>query len=408
MNKGSETESVMKVAGSHIVTLEELIQVIRSNMDYVVGSVCKRVLQNVPEYHDVPYLDLHDSVAELISLLLVTIHSDATEVDKEKLLKWAQRRASSGVSHYMLDRAVAEGTLQFGEFMEELARLNIVTPDIRLQAVETLFRASTVIPLSVSEVFNRREIELARYDQSYRTEFLHRLFSGTLSLPDIISGTPVFGLEPNGVYMAFRARPIGAAVPGSAGLDSSTCMELVREACLATNRNILLSTFDGDVAGIVKKMPRKVEVPICMAVGKPAGLAVCYESFRQASRVLDAGTAFGYTGLLTIESLGMLLAVYSNREVGAYVMQRYIVPTRSDESFTKARSGQDILAILRSYMEHDRNVAATATAVHLHQNTLRYHIERYSQVVGVDFHDPKQTAELWWALELLRLGRAIE
>ena len=408
MNKGSETESVIKVAGSHIVTLEELIQVIRSNMDYVVGSVCKRVLQNVPEYHDVPYLDLHDSVAELISLLLVTIHSDATEVDKEKLLKWAQRRASSGVSHYMLDRAVAEGTLQFGEFMEELARLNIVTPDIRLQAVETLFRASTVIPLSVSEVFNRREIELARYDQSYRTEFLHRLFSGTLSLPDIISGTPVFGLEPNGVYMAFRAKPIGATVHRSAGFDSSTCMKLVREACLETNKNVLLSIFDGDIAGIVKTMPRKVEEPICMAVGKPVGLAVCYESFRQASRVLDAGAAFGYTGLLTIESLGMLLAVCSDKELGAYVMQRYIAPTRHDDNFTKARSGQDILAILRSYMEHDRNVAATAAAVHLHQNTLRYHIERYSQVVGVDFHDPKQMAELWWALELLRLGRAIQ
>lgn len=69
------------------------------------------------------------------------------------------------------------------------------------------------------------------------------------------------------------------------------------------------------------------------------------------------------------------------------------------------RDGSELVATLRAYLEHDRRLAATARALHVHVNTLRYRIERISELLRMDLDDPD---ERFAVLLALRIGDVVQ
>jgi hypothetical protein len=59
-----------------------------------------------------------------------------------------------------------------------------------------------------------------------------------------------------------------------------------------------------------------------------------------------------------------------------------------------ARSGTDLVASLRAWCRAGFDVAAAATALHLHQNTLRYRLHRAEAITCIDLADARQRMAL--------------
>lgn len=57
---------------------------------------------------------------------------------------------------------------------------------------------------------------------------------------------------------------------------------------------------------------------------------------------------------------------------------------------------------MRAYLEHELDVTAAATALHLHPNSLRYRLSRLSDALGRSLRDPTTIATLVLAFEAER------
>jgi DNA-binding PucR family transcriptional regulator len=65
----------------------------------------------------------------------------------------------------------------------------------------------------------------------------------------------------------------------------------------------------------------------------------------------------------------------------------------------------EILQSLRFYLEKSRSIARTAEQLMVHQNTLRYRLEKYQELTGSDLADTETLAEVWWSLEYDHIRR---
>src|SRR5258705_3476120 len=67
---------------------------------------------------------------------------------------------------------------------------------------------------------------------------------------------------------------------------------------------------------------------------------------------------------------------------------------------------QTLVETTRRYLENGMRVEATANAMFVHANTLRYRLRRFEELTRSDLKDPDQRMEVWWALEKARLDAA--
>jgi DNA-binding PucR family transcriptional regulator len=59
----------------------------------------------------------------------------------------------------------------------------------------------------------------------------------------------------------------------------------------------------------------------------------------------------------------------------------------------------DILRILREYFENDRKATVVSRLLHLHRNTILYHVEKAEALLGVSFDDPDTRLKLLLAFK---------
>ncbi|MDQ2875529.1 MAG: helix-turn-helix domain-containing protein [Actinomycetota bacterium] len=73
-------------------------------------------------------------------------------------------------------------------------------------------------------------------------------------------------------------------------------------------------------------------------------------------------------------------------------MERYAGPLKRD-----GRAGATVLEAVQLYLEHDCQVPATAAALGVHPNTVRYRVGRLEQATGCSLRHTESLVEAWWA-----------
>ena len=94
----------------------------------------------------------------------------------------------------------------------------------------------------------------------------------------------------------------------------------------------------------------------------------------------------------------------------AWSLLRDSLPAEASEEFQQtvlgalrehdARNGTELVATLRSYLEHNCGIEATARALGVHRNTLRARLRTAERVMGRSLDVPRHRLELWAALAL--------
>jgi purine catabolism regulator len=78
-----------------------------------------------------------------------------------------------------------------------------------------------------------------------------------------------------------------------------------------------------------------------------------------------------------------------------------------DEILSVLRAHAPLYEALRAYFAHDLDVAATATALHMHRNSLRYRLARAEQLLGRSLKQPATIAAVYIAL-VAEAGEPVE
>jgi sugar diacid utilization regulator len=313
-----------------------------------------------------------------------------------------------------VDRAAAQMTVHPNTVRNRIARFEeLAGVDLRDTAAAMqiwwalTFRdsrvAPTVLPRSRPrpDVRGSRRMEVAsgyraaephrRVGDRERAEFVRDLLWGNLDPGRLAMAAAAHGIQADREYFAVRARP-------SAG---STMDELALAHGIRDGRSGdgLAAVVDGDLVGFVTSPPQLV-VRGVSGLGPARPLALLHESFRMASRALDAAQRQGMTGTGEFSSLGLLPAILSDEASGEVLYRRYVVPL-GDSELTG-----EMLHTLGVYLRHGLHVNATARTIHVHPNTVRYRIARFEELAGVALRSDRRAAfEVLWALEY-RANRA--
>ena len=201
------------------------------------------------------------------------------------------------------------------------------------------------------------------------------------------------GLDASG--SSALSAPPSAPLVSSLTLHASAFSPLSVTTTIRSRAYVVLPGADGAASvewartAVAAALRQFGAVARAVVAGPDVGLACAAALRHQADRVLDAAlresalidpvttVAASRTGVLLGEIVAMIEA---NPEL---TDPRVLELTRRDEA-----SGSQLIASLRSYLDHFGDVRVAAQALHVHPNTLRYRIRRVTALTGLDLDDP--------------------
>jgi DNA-binding PucR family transcriptional regulator len=120
-------------------------------------------------------------------------------------------------------------------------------------------------------------------------------------------------------------------------------------------------------------------------------LAGLPEAYQEASTAFATAWTLGLEGTHALADLGIQGAVQAAPEVGRALRERYLAPLHGSGTLRA-----DLLATTRAYLECGNSREAAAARLHVHQNTVGYRLNRFTELTGADLSRLSTLAELHW------------
>ncbi|NMI01116.1 PucR family transcriptional regulator [Pseudonocardia acidicola] len=340
-------------------------------------------LRRVRSYDRVPDDDLLRSCHRNVARVVATLEQhDALpgHIEEDERIS-GQRRALQGVpSEDVVGAYRTVLALLRDAFIEEATAVGADATSV-LAGTRRLWdltdRYSDVLVTARQQV----DIDAARRDERNRMALLQRLLAGGVEPAELVEGGAVHAVLPEREYWVIRGRPRPGALH-----------QLARHIEARGPGRPLVAPTDEDVAGIVAGRPGPLDDAV-IAVAGPVPLADVPRAFAEATRVLTVALRYGRVGVVDRSSLSVRVAVEQQIDLGELLYRRYVA------ELEPTRSGRELLATVRDHLHLRRSVKATAKALSVHENTVRYRLERYQQLTGSDLADTDTLVEVWWALE---------
>jgi purine catabolism regulator len=264
-------------------------------------------------------------------------------------------------------------------------------------------------------------LELAKAQAVARTErrlvgdFLDALLEGELSGDETRRRLRFLGLGQSPAVAVLVAR--AAAEQEPAGQDGATeaLRRLVEDRfsrkpgpyVASVHDDLVVALFEaGDPAAARATAEAVAEgvlargVAARFALGTPAGDPPALRRTYQEARFALAAAATvgaGAGNLASVEDLGshrLLLALQEDAALEA-LSRGLLAPLRAYDQ----RQHGDLVASLRTFLEHNGNWEAAARALGVHRHTLRYRIRRVAELTGRDLESAADRVEFWLALQ---------
>jgi hypothetical protein len=354
-----------------------LVEAIEAELDAVVEGIGERIREEIPDFRRLPRQRLADAVRGNVSRALAAVRElrEPTAEELERAAAIGRERAEQGLT---VDAVLHAYRISIGAVWTrfgELAREHGADVGTVLAFSETLWLWADAVMDVVGAAHREVELEQAREEQQRRDAFVLALLTGTLGPDELRRESATFGVDPERVYVAFRAR-------GPLPL-----------------RGELAITLDHDVAGIAPTPPEP-RPGATIGFAAATRLDALPAAFAQASRALQTALAFGECGAFSLADLSIRPAILADEPLGDAFAARHLAPLAQ-----LGRLGAELEATLRTFLAQGMRIEETARTLHVHPNTLRHRLRRWEETTGASLRDPRVLVELWWALERRRLQR---
>ncbi|MFL5781399.1 MAG: PucR family transcriptional regulator [Thermoleophilaceae bacterium] len=279
----------------------------------------------------------------------------------------------------------------------ERAREGGTEPADQVEYLYTLWDWTDAITARAATAYRLVEAEVAGRDEDQRAWYLRGLLDGSLSPLEAQSRAAAYGLLPGGRYIALRARP-------GADVDVRQLQRAIETSGATDDGGVLAAPVDGHLWGLVSRPPSIADGQGVVGLGTPGELSAAAASFVLAGRALETATAFGRTGVVSIDDLSLRPVILSEDHLGEQLIRRYLGPLRELGEF-----GATLELTIQEYLASGMRIDDCAKALIIHPNTLRHRIDRFQQLTGADLRRTEDVIEVWWALERRRVsaGRAV-
>ena len=373
-------------------SIETVADLLFRDLQYLKASSVERCVADVAGYQGVAEADITSSVEQNLRMAIQAVKSGTVPASSQLALeaRVAQVRFHQGLRiedilrGYRLSMAVIQD-----RFLDIAQELRLGDREV-LAAHRVLWGVSDSYTAALVHSYRESSVQQAVRDHELRQGYLRAVLAGTLSGAELVSRSADFGIDPRRNFRALRARPR----PGTSADD--LLGELV--APLRSGDGVL-TVLAGDVIGFLTGKPAGSGAAT-IAVGPLLPLTALAESDGVADRVFAAAWRRPDAGSYCLEDLTWRTAA-GDPDVTAVLRRRYLAPFADDAEF-----GRIVLDSVRLYLAHDRRISAAAKALSVHENTLRYRLQKFEQLTGARLDATATLVELCWAFEACPDGTA--
>ncbi|WP_459986702.1 PucR family transcriptional regulator [Nocardioides sp. AN3] len=332
-------------------------------------------------------VDLRRSLERNVARVVATINQQEElppQVEEDERAT-GRRRAMQGIPiESVVDAYRSHLALLRDAFMEEATAIEL-DPEAVLGGIRRLWDLADHYAGVLTIAHHEAELAAARRNEQQRLVFLHRLLMGALDRAELRDRGAVLGILTNQEYWVVRGRQTDGG--------TNRLIRHLEATATGSESRPLIGPVDQDVAGVSTRRPTPLDGAV-IAVTGPVDVSSIPAAFAEATRVLRVALRYRRSGVVDSSSLSVRIAVEQQPELGEILHGRYVKALRSQGS-----AGADILATVRTWMQQRRSIQATAHAMSIHENTVRYRLGRFSELTNADVADADSLVEVWWALE---------
>jgi DNA-binding PucR family transcriptional regulator len=361
-----------------------LVTEIEAELDVLVPRIGDAIREEIPDFRRLPAETLARAIRGNVTRALTALRDlrPPTDAELEQAAAIGRERAEQGLTVDAVLHAYRISVTAVWSRFGELARERGADVASVLAFSETLWLWADAVMDIVGAAHREIELEQAREEQQRRDAFLLALLTGTLEAAELRRESATFGVDPDRIYVPFRARALEpGAAPHKIGAVSGLVMAL-----------------DRDLAGIATTPPPALP-RLVVGLGPAVRLEALPAAFAMASRALQTAVAFGQEGAFSLADLSIRPAILADEALGDAFAARYLEPLA-----TLGRLGAELEETLYTWFDEGRRIDDTARRLHVHPNTLRHRLRRFEEATGANLRDPRDLVELWWALERRHLA----
>src|SRR4051794_11221068 len=248
-----------------------LVAQIEDELDAVVERICDRIREDIPDFRRLPKATLAGAVRGNVSRALAALRElrDPTADELERAAAVGRERAEQGLTVDAVLHAYRISVTGVWSRFGEIARAQGADVATVLAFSETLWRWADAVMDVVAAAHREVELEQAREEQQRRDAFVFALLTGTLDPDELRRESATFGVDPERLYVPFRAR--GASHKAALALAGA---------------GGLFIALDHDIAGIAANVPGAPD-GVTVGFAAPVRLDLLPTGFSRASRALQ-------------------------------------------------------------------------------------------------------------------------
>lgn len=355
----------------------------------MVNQTLADLRSKVPGYENVPTPSLEASVRRNIDLTIRTIR-DGLEPAPDQVAEadaLAGERYAQGVPiGSVLAGFRVSLSLIFRNILARAPEAGIPTEQI-LTSSTLLWALGDAFSTRAVAVYQEKEVSRAVTDSALRAEWIRNVVTTSMPPAERIRGATLHDVPTN--------EPIRAIVlnaPSGAAVDR---MQRLESWAQKADTRVLAAVQGSCLVGIMVEQPiENVHATgLTIGLGEATTLDELPRSFQSASMALEAAEKVGRAGLVDLAELSWQLGVHACPETTEILYRLHLSPLENSGEFS-----QHILEAVEAYLNHRMSIPLAARSIPVHVNTLRYRLQRFSELTGADLGDLNTLIELAWVL----------
>ncbi|MGC7096150.1 PucR family transcriptional regulator [Amycolatopsis lurida] len=293
-------------------------------------------------------------------------------------------RAAQGVPIIDLLRGVHAGRAEVTRAGVDAARAMGVDDATILEFIVDLDHYVGAVQRHIVSGYHTAELELSRTARDFSTQVLRKLLLPGEGLPDA-DALGRAGLHPGRHYHCVV----------SAVTDPRDARSLEQQ--LASSGGVY-GFVEGTLTGVAPQSPALPEDAPLVVASPARPLLALRETYPLCAQALKVAAGRGLRGVRPLVGLAAETALAAHPALARTLVGELLAPLDPANEFH-----QEIAATAVAFLDHGCVINATAKALHIHANTVRYRLDRLRELVGIDVNDRSYpyvvtAMQTWWAL----------
>ncbi|WP_307796218.1 helix-turn-helix domain-containing protein [Amycolatopsis sp. 195334CR] len=352
----------------------------------VLGRAVEAARRSSPEVARLPAAENRRHIATLLTEAVAHLErGDEHEAgDFSAAFALGADRAAQGVPIIDLLRGVHAGRAEVTRAGVDAARAAGVDEATILEFIVDLDHYVGAVQRQIVSGYHTAELELSRTARDLSTQVLRQLLLPGERLPDA-EALGRAGLTPERRYHCVV----------SAVTDPRDARSLEQQ--LAPFGGVY-GFVEGTLTGVAPHNPALPgDAPV--VVTSPARpLLALRDTYPLCSQALAVASERGLAGVQPLVGLAAETALAAHPALARTLAGELLAPLDPANEFH-----QEIAATAVAFLDHGCVINATAKALHIHANTVRYRLDRLNELVGIDVNDRSHpyvvtAMQTWWAL----------